>query len=133
MRIKLALLVLFTAAVSFACAGAQTRDQKSTRMGLELDVKPRATGSYKPVTLQRTELVLGGQCIARLTFDQESGGLKKVETDPPCVVTEDHLLVNNQEIRDISDSSISFGSGSKYCWYDPSVRKQQCVCRDLAC
>lgn len=121
MRLKLALLMLFTAFVSFACASISQSGETGTTTGR----------SYKPITLQQTELVLRGQCVAKLTFDEKSGGLIKVATDPPCRVTEDHLLVNGLPVLDLS-GSITFGSGTKYCrrLADGTL---SCVCMDKAC
>jgi hypothetical protein len=114
MRFKLVLLTLFTAIVSFACASTA-------------QMAPQETGrSYKPITIQRTDLVLGGQCVAKLTFDPKTGDLINVATDPPCRVTEEHLLVNGQPVLDLS-GSITFGSGMLHCYYDPILRKQRCV------
>ncbi len=124
MKCKLSLLVVFTAIVSFACASTSQMARQEPPM------KTRATGSYKPITVQQTELVLGGKCVAKLTYDQKSGDLIKVETDSPCRVTEDHLLVNGQEVLDLS-GSITFGSGTKYC--RPVGGVLRCVCLDQAC
>ena len=127
MKPKLMLLAMFTAIVSFACASTSQMARQ------EPPIKTRATRSYsyKPITVQQTELVLGGKCVAKLTFDENSGGLIKVETDPPCRVTEDHLLVNGQEVLDLS-GSITFGSGTKYCRV-VAGGGLQCICLDLAC
>jgi hypothetical protein len=131
MKCKLSLLVVFTAAVSFACASASQMVREDTRMGRqEPPMKTRATGSYKPITVQQTELVLGGKCVAKLTYDQNSGDLIKVETDSPCRVTEDHLLVNGQEVLDLS-GSITFGRGTKNCRV--VFGRLQCVCADREC
>jgi len=124
MKCKLSLLVVFTAAVSFACASNSGAVRKEPPM------KTLATGSYKPIAVQQTELVLGGKCLAKLTYDQNSGALVKVETDSPCRVTEDHLLVNGQEVLDLS-GSITFGSGSKNCRV--VFGRLQCVCADQEC
>ena len=131
MKPKLMLLAMFTAIVSFACASTSQMVREDTRMGRqEPPMKTRATGSYKPITVQQTELVLGGKCVAKLTYDEKSGGLVKVETDSPCRVTEDHLLVNGQEVLDLS-GSITFGSGSKNCRV--VFGRLQCVCADQEC
>jgi hypothetical protein len=126
MRLKLALLAMFTAVVSFACAG-------TSQMARQEPMEQRATSgsSYKPITVQQTELVLRGQCVAKLTFDEKSGGLIKVATDPPCRVTEDQLLVNGLPVLDLS-GSLTFGSGTKYC-RRLANGTISCVCMDKAC
>ena len=133
MRFKLALLVLCTAFVSFACAS--TSQSSRATSATAFTSSPAETGttagrSHKPIMLQHTELVLRGQCVAKLTFDEKTGDLINMATDPPCRATEDHLLVNGLPILDLS-GSITFGSGTKYCRVVGG--KQVCVCKDTAC
>lgn len=120
MRFKLGLLVLFTAIMSFACAGTSENVRQGTWMGRqERPMTTAATDSYKPITIQRTDRVLGGRCEAKLTFDEKSGGLVKLETDTPdCVVTQKPLLVNGHELLDLS-GSITFEGSCTICY--PSV------------
>lgn len=128
MKSKLILLVVVTAAVSFACANNVER----VHGGEPKEPLGRTqTTSYQPMMLQQTELVLRGRCVAKLTYDQKSGGLIDVQTDSPCRVTEDHLLVNGQEVLDLS-GSITFGSGTKYCRRLADGRLK-CICLDPAC
>jgi len=110
MKPKLMLLAMFTALLS--CS-----------RGVLVEAQDPG---YRPITLQRTDLVAGGKCVARLTYDQKSGDLIKVETDPPCVTGQRPLRVNDQELRDIS-GSITFGSGTTTCY------PWGCVCTKLPC
>lgn len=120
MKPKLMLLAMFTAVVSFACV-SNSRGVSVENMG------PGAPGNpFRPITLQRTDLVAGGKCVARLTYDQKSGDPIKVETDPPCVTGQRPLRINDQELRDIS-GSITFGSGTSTCY------PWGCVCTRLPC
>lgn len=122
LRPKLVWLAIFTAAVSFACAGTSMVRQGHT---------PRTTGnSFTPVTLQQTDLVAGGKCVAKLTYDRESGVLKSVETDPPCVAGNGPLRVNGQELQDIS-GPLTFGSGTTTCY--PTSYGWKCVCTASPC
>jgi hypothetical protein len=135
MKFKLLFMAMFTAAVSFACAGTSQMARQDSTSPMARQDRPMKTGaprSYKPMTIERTDLVLGGQCVAKLTFDRENGNLTNVETNPPCRVTEEHLLMNGLPILDISDS-ITFGTGTQICWYDPITNKMKCVCKDRAC
>lgn len=117
MRLKLSLLVLFTAIVSVACAGTTDTTRKGTPMG---EQKPPMksgrdivqSGSYKPITLHRTDRVFGGRCEARLTFDPTTGDVTDIATDPPCVVGKGQLVINGHEVVDLS-GSITFGGSCK--------------------
>jgi len=111
MKFKLSLLVLFTAVVSFACTGTTQMARQ------EPPIKTReASGSYKPITTHRTDLILGGLCVAKLTFDPKTGDLINVATDPPCRVTDEDLLVNGKKILDIS-GLLTFGGSHLGCYY----------------
>lgn len=118
MRLKLSLLGLFTAIVSVACA---SYPRGASQDGMQLGAR---NNPHAPITIQRTDLVLGGRCQARLTFDQETGNIIKIETDSPCVVRavgEERLLVNGHEVVDLSGSltfngscRIYYGSARQY-------------------
>lgn len=112
MRLKLVFLGLFTAIVSVACA---SYPRGASQDGMQLGARHNL---HAPITIQRTDSVLGGRCQARLTFDRQSGNITKIETDPPCVVKsvgEERLLVNGHEVVDLS-GSITF-SGSCRIYY----------------
>lgn len=108
MKFNLALLVLFTAIMSFACVRYYSRDANQGQLGIRAN--PLA-----PITIQRTDSIFNGQCEARLTFDRESGDLKTVETTDPCQVTKEQLFVNGKPILDLS-GSIAFEGSCKRCY-----------------
>lgn len=111
MKHKLVFLLLFTAFLSVSCVS-------NARVFSAGNQEPGVRGKFSPTTLTRTDRVAGGKCVAKLTYDEESGYLKKVETDPPCVVKEEQLLVNGHELVDFS-GSITFGGSCRTCY--PSV------------
>lgn len=128
MRLKLTLLALFTAIVSFACAGTQTARQEPqmemARQAPSVKMQLPPGQSYKPITIQRTDLVLGGMCKAKLTFDPKTGGLIDVATEDPCWVKDVDLLVNGKKILDIS-GTLTFGGTHLGCyWLD---NKTKCI------
>lgn len=130
MKFKLVFLAMFTAALSFACAGTSLMArQEPSQMTSQEVMKHRTVigGSYTPRTLQRTDLVAGGNCEAKLTFD-ESGGLTKVETDSPScrVVTEERLLVNGHELLDFS-GTVTFSGSCTTCY--STIYGPRCVTR----
>jgi hypothetical protein len=71
-----------------------------------------------PVPISRTELVAGGKCVAKLTFNKE-GELTKVETDTKgCSAKQIPVLVNNEPLLHNSDS-ITWGKGTCTTWGPP--------------
>ena len=113
MKPKLMLLAMFTALLS--CS-----------RGVLVEAQDPG---YRPVTVSRTDLVIGGRCRAKLTYNN-SGDVTSVETDPPCVVGQGPLLVNGQELRHLS-GSITFGSGTSIC-YSTSIGPK-CICTAQPC
>ncbi|VUZ84203.1 hypothetical protein MELA_00569 [Candidatus Methylomirabilis lanthanidiphila] len=109
MKLKLTLLVMFTAIVSFACA---SYPRGASQEGIQLGTRNHP---HAPITVQRTDSIFGGECVAKLIFDNDSGALTKVETEKPCVVKEERLLVNGREVIDLS-GSIEFGGSCKRCY-----------------
>lgn len=108
MKFKLVFLLMFTAFLSVSCAS-------NVRVFSVGNQEPGVRGKFGPATLTRTERVAGGKCVAKLTYDEESGYLKKVETEPPCVATEKPLLVNGHELVDLS-GSITFNGSCTTCY-----------------
>jgi hypothetical protein len=84
-----------------------------------------------PVPISRTELVAGGKCVARLTYNKE-GELTKVETDTKgCYVGQGSVLVNKEPLLHNSDS-ITFGKGTTTC-YGPYPDPPWCICTAEPC
>jgi hypothetical protein len=85
-----------------------------------------------PVPISRTELVAGGKCVAKLTYNKE-GELTKVETDTKgCFVGQKSLLVNKEPLLHNSDS-ITFGKGTTTCYGPPFPDPAMCVCTEEPC
>ena len=125
MRLKLAFLVLFTAIVSSACVSYErgvSRGIMQPRLGAN-----NFANTFVPITIQRTDRVAGGKCLAKLSYDA-SGDLK-VETEPPCIVGQGPLFVNGEELQD-SDGLITFGSGTTTCYPTSPPR---CICTKSPC
>lgn len=79
------------------------------------------------------ELVFGGTCRAKLTYD-ENGHLTSVATEPPCHTGEavKGLSVNGEPLVN-NTGSITFGTGTSVCYGPPIPSPPKCICTRKPC
>jgi hypothetical protein len=122
MKLKSAVIPIIAATLSYSCSHQLRGDAPAPAA---TDTTGAAQVRFRPEPMTRSEIVAGGKCIARLTFDK-MGQITNVETDPPCVTKRVKLMVNGEPLLHIADS-ITFGHGTQTCYGPPVPNPPWCV------